>query len=167
MSSITSSMVGLTMNCPQILPIRIIPIGPPQGISDNIRAADVALAAITSGSCFPSDERTLAITLNQAISIKKHLRTNGKFPENQDDKSNRTIPEPHGKIQQEIMVVWGDQWYDQLKVRVLLEHPLSAYTYLEWRLGQIVSLDNQPYIKKYWLSHSSIRTLKHKTNLQI
>lgn len=37
-------------------------MGPAQGMSDNIRAADVALAAITSGSCFPSEERTLAVT---------------------------------------------------------------------------------------------------------
>ena len=42
--------------------MRITPMGPPQGISDNIRAADVALAAITSGSCVPSEESTLAIT---------------------------------------------------------------------------------------------------------
>lgn len=55
-------MLGLIINWPQILPIRIIPTGPPQGISDIIRAADAALAAITSGSCFPSEERTLAIT---------------------------------------------------------------------------------------------------------
>lgn len=55
-------MVGLITNCPEILPIRITPMGPPQGISDSIRAADDALAAITSGSCFPSEESTLAIT---------------------------------------------------------------------------------------------------------
>lgn len=55
-------MVGLIINFPEILPIRITPMGPPQGISDNIRAADVALAAITSGSCFPSEESTLAST---------------------------------------------------------------------------------------------------------
>lgn len=58
----TSSILGLTINCPPILPIRTTPMGPPQGISDNIRAADVALAASISGSCFPSEERTLAIT---------------------------------------------------------------------------------------------------------
>jgi hypothetical protein len=55
-------MVGLIINFPEILPMRITPTGPPQGISDNIRAADVALTAITSGSCFPSEESTLAIT---------------------------------------------------------------------------------------------------------
>ena len=59
---ITSSMVGLTINFPHILPMRITPMGPPQGISDSIRATDVALAAITSGSCCPSEERTLAVT---------------------------------------------------------------------------------------------------------
>jgi len=55
-------MVGFTINFPHILPIRTTPMGPPQGISDNIKAADVALAANTSGSCFPSEERTLAVT---------------------------------------------------------------------------------------------------------
>ena len=67
MFKITSSIVGFIINCPHILPIRIIPMGPPQGISDNIRAADVALAASTSGSCFPSDERTLAVTYESGI----------------------------------------------------------------------------------------------------
>lgn len=61
----TSSMVGFTTRCPSILPTRIIPMGPPHGISDNISAAEVALAAITSGSCFPSEESTLAITYKQ------------------------------------------------------------------------------------------------------
>ena len=42
--------------------MRITPMGPPQGISDNISAADVAFAAITSGSCVPSEESTLEIT---------------------------------------------------------------------------------------------------------
>lgn len=57
------------MNFPQILPIRIIPIGPFQGISESIRAADVALAAITSGSCLPSDERTFADTYKNKAKI--------------------------------------------------------------------------------------------------
>jgi hypothetical protein len=34
-------------------------------MSDSIRAADVALAAITSGSRLPSEERTLAITYEE------------------------------------------------------------------------------------------------------
>lgn len=59
------------MNCPQTLPIRITPIGPFQGISDNIRAADAALAAITSGSWFPSEERTLANTLEVETEKRK------------------------------------------------------------------------------------------------
>ena len=59
--------------------MRITPMGPPQGISDNIRAADVALAAITSGSCVPSEESTLAITYESGNIKGYTLRVKKKF----------------------------------------------------------------------------------------
>jgi hypothetical protein len=102
-------MVGFIINCPEILPIRITPMGPPQGISDNIRAADVALAAITSGSCFPSEESTFAITYETGdisgyiIRVKKsQMRNLVKYSTNE---KNNNIPEPHGRIQEGIVVV--------------------------------------------------------------
>jgi len=102
-------MVGFIINCPEILPIRITPMGPPQGISDNIRAADVALAAITSGSCFPSEESTFAITYETGdvsgyiLRVKKsQTRTLAKYSLT-NQKSNN-IPEPHCRIQEEIVV---------------------------------------------------------------
>ena len=57
----TSFTVGFKTKVPLILPTRITPIGPFQGISDSISAAEEAFAAITSGSCFPSDERTFTM----------------------------------------------------------------------------------------------------------
>lgn len=60
-SKFTSSTVGFKTNFPSILPTRITPIGPFQGISDSISAAEEAFAAMTSGSCFPSDERTFTM----------------------------------------------------------------------------------------------------------
>jgi len=97
---ITSSIVGFTTNCPQILPIRIIPMGPPQGISDNISAADVALAAYTIGSCVPSEERTLAVTLK----INNKSITSQRNKINKQINSSGVIPELHDKIQVETEV---------------------------------------------------------------
>jgi hypothetical protein len=100
MLKITSSIVGFTTNCPQILPIRIIPMGPPQGISDNISAADVALAAYTIGSCVPSEERTLAVTLK----INSKSITNQRNKINKQINNSGIIPELHDKIQLETEV---------------------------------------------------------------
>jgi hypothetical protein len=58
---LTSSTVGFNTKFPSILPTRITPIGPFQGTSDSISAAEDAFAAITSGSCFPSEERTFTV----------------------------------------------------------------------------------------------------------
>lgn len=108
-------------------------MGPPQGISDNIRAADVALAAITSGSCVPSEESTLAITYESGnikgytLRVKKKkLQTRTLAKCSLTNQNSDNIPEPHGKIQQEIGVVWVDRLYDHIKVHALLEHPPSS-----------------------------------------
>lgn len=111
-AGLTSSMLGFTINFPQILPIRIIPMGPFQGISESIRAADVALAAITSGSCLPSEERTFADTCKNQTKILlisklmksqnklytgkyQHTWTSWKNPAGKSGRMGLSISRPH------------------------------------------------------------------------
>ncbi|CAG0903163.1 unnamed protein product [Darwinula stevensoni] len=51
--------MGLSTLSLGLIPTRTAPIGPDQGISDMLRAAEAALMAKTSGSCTPSTDRRL------------------------------------------------------------------------------------------------------------
>ena len=52
---ITSSVVEFIMKFPFILPMRMTPKGPSDGIFDTIRLAEVARVATKSASCFKFD----------------------------------------------------------------------------------------------------------------
>ncbi|OPZ60004.1 MAG: hypothetical protein BWY88_00605 [Synergistetes bacterium ADurb.Bin520] len=61
LSSICFS-VGFTTSSPSTSPMRTAPTGPPQGISESMRAMDAALMARTRGEFFWSTVITVATT---------------------------------------------------------------------------------------------------------